>query len=215
MVCGGERGTCRSEEVISGGPDDAQVPLDTPEIGPRRSGPMRNSMTSFPAAFQTRSWKGAPFQLDQNERSGVAEANEGHSAFRHDQEGRTVPRSPTNSPSHAPTGAWPALSIVLSIFCPPVLKLSPIRLTFYRGGQYAIQLYAIKMVQGAVWVPGAQTAAVVHRLGQSLGLRPGAHTPVAKCQPSKQPLLLWKHTFTCALPMASRDRTQPKWQQRC
>ena len=100
---GGERGTCRSEEVISGGPDDAQVPLDTPEIGPRRSGPMRNSVTSFPAAFQTRSWKGAPFQLDQNERSGVAEANEGHSAFRHDQEGRTVPRSPTNSPSHAPT----------------------------------------------------------------------------------------------------------------
>ena len=124
MVCGGERGTCRSEEVISGGPDDAQVPLDTPEIGPRRSGPMRNSMTSFPAAFQTRSWKGAPFQLDQNERSGVAEANEGHSAFRHDQEDRTVPRSPTNSPSHAPTGAWPALAIVLSIFCPPVLKLS-------------------------------------------------------------------------------------------
>lgn len=121
---GGERGTCRSEEVISGGPDDAQAPLDTPEIGPRRSGPMRNSVTSFPAAFQTRSWKGAPFQLDQNERRGVAEANEGHSAFRHDQEDRTVPRSPTNSPSHVPTRCLASLSIILSIFCPPVLKLS-------------------------------------------------------------------------------------------
>ena len=45
----------------------------------------------------------APFQLDQNELSGVAEANEGHRASRHDKEGRTVPRNPTNSPSHAPT----------------------------------------------------------------------------------------------------------------
>ena len=35
---------------------------------------------------------------------------------------------------------------------------------------------------------GAQAAAVVHRLGQSLGLRPGAHTPVAKFQPPKEPL---------------------------
>ena len=121
---GGERGTCRSEEVISGGPDDAQAPLDTPEVGPRRSGPMRNSVTSFPAAFQTRSWKGAPFQLDQNERRGLLKQMKGTArsgmirrVVRYQEVRRILPHMRRH-------GAWPALSIVLSIFCPPVLKLS-------------------------------------------------------------------------------------------